>query len=312
MIKEFEFEVLLDEELVTFADETIAAVGNENLLSIVNDYEEGVWRYRKFARFIWNSAKESALTAAERVANFKDEATILATVAERLRLSDDNGKGSELAEIFLYGIMRRYYGALPVVPKIWHKQNRNDNVKGADSVHIVIKDGDTFELWLGEAKFYTTIKTYDLNHFIESVEQTLSREAIRKENSFVIGLKDLEQLLNEEYAERKEVLHRNIMRSLSDKTSLDEIKTILHIPILLIDNCAITKEAVTVDNEYREAIKLSHKERAINYFQKQIELLKNKIHHYDKIHFHLILFPVPDKSVIVEQYLSCAKNLRQM
>ena len=48
-------------------------------------------------------------------------------------------EGSELAEILLYGIMHHHYKALPVVPKIFNKQNSNDNAKGADSVHIVLE-----------------------------------------------------------------------------------------------------------------------------------------------------------------------------
>lgn len=81
--------------------------------------------------------------------------TTLTESVKNLRLVDtDNGQGSEIAEIVLYGIMRYYYGALPVVPKIFYKQNANDNAKGADSVHIVLDDRGDFTLWLGEAKFY--------------------------------------------------------------------------------------------------------------------------------------------------------------
>ena len=106
---------------------------------------------------------------------------MLRMAAERLRICDDNGKGSELAEIFLYGVMRRHYGALPAVPKIFYKQNRNDNAKGADSVHIVVSEGGAFELWLGEAKFYKSISDSDFDTFISSVENTLDKIAIRKE-----------------------------------------------------------------------------------------------------------------------------------
>lgn len=78
--------------------------------------------------------------------------TTLTESVKNLRLVDtDNGQGSEIAEIVLYGIMRYYYGALPVVPKIF----ANDNAKGADSVHIVLDDKGDFTLWLGEAKFYS-------------------------------------------------------------------------------------------------------------------------------------------------------------
>ena len=41
------------------------------------------------------------------------------------------------------------------------KQNNQDNAKGADSVHIVIENENNFSLWLGEAKFYTNIESFN-------------------------------------------------------------------------------------------------------------------------------------------------------
>ena len=50
--------------------------------------------------------------------------------------------------------MKNHYKALSAIPKIFYKQNDNDNAKGSDSVHIVIDPNGGFQLWLGEAKFY--------------------------------------------------------------------------------------------------------------------------------------------------------------
>ena len=74
-------------------------------------------------------------------------ATAIPDAFKNLRLVDrDNGQGSVIAEIVLYGIMRYHYEALPVVPKIFYKQNANDNAKGADSVHIILDDKGNFTL----------------------------------------------------------------------------------------------------------------------------------------------------------------------
>jgi hypothetical protein len=99
--------------------------------------------------------------------------TSLALASKNLRLTDsekDISKGSELAEIFLYGIMRHHFKALPVVPKIFYKQNSQDNAKGADSVHVVIIDNDNFSLWFGEAKFYNSIEDGRFDTIITSVK----------------------------------------------------------------------------------------------------------------------------------------------
>ncbi|WP_457825501.1 HamA C-terminal domain-containing protein, partial [Staphylococcus aureus] len=89
-----------------------------------------------------------------------------------------------------------HYKALPVVPKIYYKQNRNDNAKGADSVHIVIADdGADFSLWLGESKFYSDIGDARLDKVVQSVLEMLNSEKIRKENSIIMGLTDLGDLI---------------------------------------------------------------------------------------------------------------------
>ena len=147
--------------------------------------------------------------------------------------------------------MRRHYGALPAVPKIFHKQNRNDNAKGADSVHVVVSDGGAFELWLGEAKFYKSISDSDFDTFISSVENTLDKVAIRKENSIILGVRDLEECLKSRYSEDiAEGIYGDIRRALAPETSVDGIRRILHIPILLIDECDITKRSTVFDEEY--------------------------------------------------------------
>ena len=47
----------------------------------------------------------------------------------------------------------------------------------------------------------------------------------------------------------------------------------------------------------------------IRFFKKQINKLSS-VHKYSEINFHLILFPVPDKTKIVNWFISQAKNLK--
>ena len=91
----------------------------------------------------------------------------------------------ELAEILLYGLMKEHYKALPVVPKIFYKQNTKDNAKGADSVHIVIEDGK-YSIWFGEAKFYNSLEEARFDTIIKSVETTLQTDKLKKENSIIV------------------------------------------------------------------------------------------------------------------------------
>ena len=289
------FDVLIDDQKLKDVTEIFPFLGNELLVSIVNDFEDGKWRYSEFQDFIWNNIAETALSARERENLIGNPQTILRQAAKNLRYVDkDKGEGSELAEIVLYGIMRHYYRALPIVPKIFYKQNTQDNAKGADSVHIVITE-DNFSLWFGEAKFYNNIEDDRLSKIIDSVITSLDTNKLKKENSIITDLVDIDILIPDLAAE--------IKKSLSFTNSMDNIKPKIHIPILLLHQCEITNNETRMSDEYKNKIIEYHKERAIKYFTKQFNK-KDRIHLYEKITFHLIIFPIPNKNMIVETFLN--------
>lgn len=98
---------------------------NDFLLSVINGFEEGKWRKNEFHKFVMNNIAQTGLSAEDRDNLYSESPyTTITESIKNLRLVDkDNGKGSEIAEIVLYGIMRYHYNALPVVPKIFYKQN---------------------------------------------------------------------------------------------------------------------------------------------------------------------------------------------
>ncbi|MBB4818258.1 hypothetical protein HNP29_001634 [Pseudomonas alcaligenes] len=303
-----DFEVLVDCDLIDLVeldDDSLAQ--KKKVLSIVNDFEDGKWRFLKFQNYIWDNISQTTLSARERVSLGNNHSTVLHEAAKKLRLTDkagDPGKGSELAEIILYGIMKDRYGALPVVPKIFYKQNSNDYAKGADSVHIVV-DGDDFTLWFGEAKFYTDIEDARLAAIIQSVENSLDTGKLKKENSIISNVSDIDELdLDPDLASK-------IKSALSNKNSIDSIKPKLNIPILLLHQCATTKAEKSLTQPYRDSITTYHTDRAIAYFSKQIGSLKDKIHLYSSISFHIILFPVPEKKKIVDKFIKKATFHRE-
>lgn len=304
-----EFEVLINDEFCKYCDnDTLTEIDNAKLLSIINDFEDGEWRYKKFQNFIWDNIKDTALNAKERKALIEEqkESSIIERAVNKLRLINDsndsyNGKGGEIGEIILYGIMRRHYNALPIVPKIFYKQNKNDYAKGADSIHIVVESEDEFSLWFGESKFYNGISSSQIDRVIESVSNSLQTDKLKKENSIIIGLNDIN-----EFDEISNNLKSKIIELLSEDTSMDKIKLILNIPILILHECQITKNETELKDEYKESIIKFHTDTATKYFEKQIKKCSS-VHLYSKIKFHLILFPVPDKSKIEDKFLTIAK-----
>jgi len=302
--KMLNFDILFDDRLERFITNRDFLMSNEYVLSIINDYEDKVWRYNVFSEFIWNNIIETALSKKERDALIDTHYSALIESAKNLRLTDseqDFSKGSEIAEIALYGILKHHYKALSIVPKIFYKQNTNDNTKGADSVHIILNDeGNDFSLWFGEAKFYNSINDSNLSKIINSVNELLQSEKIKKENNIITNLKDIELCITDN------VLCKKIIETLSSEMSLDYIRPKLHIPIFLLYECTITAKYTEKSEEYVKEIIDYHKDRAEAYFRKQINML-SAMPKYENVQFHLIIFPIPNKKKIVEEFTEQAK-----
>ena len=302
------FDILINENFLSFnPDSDLEPVDNKNVLTLLNDFEDSKWRYKKFQNFVWDNIAETALSQNERDSLSDHSHSLLTAAASNLRLTDsskDIGKGSELAEIVLYGIMKHHYKALPVVPKIFYKQNVQDNAKGADSVHIVLDENKEITLWFGEAKFFSSIEDSRLLNVIKSVKNSLDTGKLKKENAIVTNIQDLKSLIDDED------LNNRIRDALNPKESIDKLKPKLHIPILLLHQCDHTCKATHINNEYREKIVNWHKSRAEAFFKKQIKHIGNIVG-YSDITFHLILFPVPVKTAIVDKFISTVEFYKE-
>ncbi|AZR41999.1 HamA C-terminal domain-containing protein [Marinobacter salarius] len=302
-----DFEVIINDSFVNISDnEDLFPVANKWVLSLINEFEDGHWRYKKFQSFIWDNIAETALSFEERKCLVDQSHSILTAAAQNLRLTDkegDIGKGSELAEIVLYGIMKNHYKALPVVPKIFYKQNSQDNAKGADGVHIVVEGGD-FSLWFGEAKFYTSIEDARLSSIIESVGNSLKTDKMKKENSIITNVSDIDGLIEDV------VLKEKIRSALSNKKSIDDLKRRIHVPIFILHECELTAQCEKMSDDYRKSVIDYHKDRANSYFKKQIANIGD-VFGYEEITFHIILFPVPSKDEIVSKFVKNVEHYKE-
>lgn len=294
------FKTLLDECVVLASNNgNPCPIEKKLVLSLACGFQDGKWLHRTLNEFVWDNIAETALSARERNALANRSHSALVAAARNLRLvegTDDIGTGSELAEAVLYGVMRHHFDAIPAVPKIFHKQNVQDNAKGADSVHITICDGD-FLLWIGEAKFYSSIESKRLASIVNSVGESLRSDKLSKETALICNLNELQDCIDDSD------LVARIKAALSPDVSLDEIKPRLHVPILLLHECSITAAAVEWSDNYEKDLIAHHRNRAVDYFERQLKSLGKKIFKYDQITFHVIVIPVPSKSEVVERFV---------
>lgn len=297
------FEVIIDDTLYNLTQQ---GSDKNKILSPINDFQDGDWWYEKFNDYIFDNIVLTALSASERNKIPNASHSQLKKACRNLRLptsQKDKGRGSEIAEILLYAFMNEHFKALPVVPKVFNKQNPNMYAFGADGIHIVL-DEDDFSIWYGEAKFYEKIDAAQLNIIANSVHNSLQTAKIRKENSIVTDLNELENMLGTD--SRKDM----ILSLLDDKASVDKLKPHLHIPIMILYECELTANQKELTEEYKQKLKNIQIENATSYFSIQNEICKD-IFRYTDITFHLIYFPVPDKNKVVDIFVSHAEFYRK-
>lgn len=295
------FKTLVDENFSIPDDKgNPVPVQKKFVLSLACTFQDGHWLYGAFQQFVWDNIVETALNQRERQALSGRPHSALVAAAKNLRLVDkpaDIGTGSELAEAVLYGVMRHHFDAVPAVPKIFYKQNAQDNAKGADSVHITT-EGTSFRVWLGEAKFYNSLDSTRLASIVKSVGESLRSEKLSKENSLICNLGELDGFIDDP------TLLATIKSALGADASLDELKPKLHVPILLLHECAHTAAATAWSPAYESALIAEHRGRAKDYFERQIKALADTVFLYDEITFHIILVPVPSKEEVVKRFVA--------
>ena len=301
------FDILLDIKLMDIYPKNFEYdIKYSSLLGLSNKYIDGEWSIKQFCNFFKDKIVLSALSTEEVELISDSPATSLENAFENLRKvkAKDNSEGKitdgEVGEIFLYGIMREYYQATVLVPKIFYKQNTNDTVKGGDSVHITLSNNEV-GVWFGESKFYS-----DINRAIDDSVKSISnflKNKINKEISISydsLRLENIKKMLIEKSS--KELYNK--LKDLLQKDNIDKLK-----PILILYECDITKSSKSQEELIKSDINDIFKEKSFILLKKQITKLKeNNIFNYESIKFHIILFPCIDKDKIMDNINDMAKN----
>ena len=137
-----------------------------------------------------------------------------------------------------------------------------------------------------------------MGEIVDSVFDTLGTQKIRKENSIITNVKDIDNLgIPEETKKYIEEL-------LSEDRSIDLLKPHLHIPIMILYESHLTKRTSSYTEEYKSEMIAYYKERVTAYLKRQLDKCVGKVHDYEKITFHIMLFPVPDKTKIVNDFMN--------
>lgn len=266
---------------------------NPPISALCAGYECGEWRSSQLAEHAMEWLPEFCLTANELKSITSSNALKMIRKAAQLVYQTDKYKNrGEFGELFLHIILRQIYGSIPTISKIYFKDAVNNTVKGFDAVHIInIKD--TFELWLGEVKFYNNAGQA-ISDVIGEIQDHTKQDYLKNEKMLLLNKIDIDQ---------KSPFYPILSKLLAPNTSLDELFDCACIPILITYDSKTLKKHTKTTEEFN--LELAHE------VMKIFDKFKNKISNLTiPIKLHVFLLPLQEKSVLINKLNEKLKRLQ--
>lgn len=256
-----------------------------SLLGLCAGYEQGAWRANDFARHLIHNVVEFVYPHHEWSKVHSSTAVEMAARAARAVYGSANhGNRGEVGELLLFTVMRGYYGSCPVVSKLYFKSAANDTVKGFDAVHFV-EGQDGLELWLGEAKLYTDAGAA-IRDVIAELDRHVEADYLRQEFAWISNKMSTASPRYDELA-----------RLLDERTSLDEVFKVLHVPVLLTYDSTAIRDHSAIDAAFEAAVTAE--------IRKHYNAFRQKF--TGQIRVHLILVPLGSKQALLDAFDSKLK-----
>ena len=144
-------------------------------------------------------------SAYDELCSQKKYTTLVSKAKERLRKAESND--GELGEILLYTMLEAHLKAPKLLTKLELKTDPNHYVNGADGVHLLKIDDNTFQFIFGESKLYSDLKK-GVKKAFESLKNLLKE--------------DLNKLRYE-----IQLVNSNFLKEAHDEHSVDLLKKLL-------------------------------------------------------------------------------------
>ncbi|WP_404420472.1 DUF1837 domain-containing protein [Thalassospira australica] len=201
------------------------------------------WRCGGFAQNLIEWIIDYALKSDELVTlNHTNTYIRLRQAAARVYTSPKYSKRGEVGEIAAHAICRKYFGTIPVAPRVNYLSASNDPVKAFDLVHVRYLDDEQIEIWLGEAKFYQD-RSSAIKAAISSILDHIDQ-----------GFLTNEKLLLAPQVSSEIPHYDKIQALLSAEESLDELIKQAVFPILIAADSDAVGKHEKVCKEYTEEV----------------------------------------------------------
>ncbi|GAA5196122.1 hypothetical protein GCM10023346_27780 [Arthrobacter gyeryongensis] len=245
-------------------------------------YELGIWRASQLVEDVFDRhLLDFALTYTE--AKNVSSSTAMQSIrdaAVSVYSTDKYRRRGEFGELLLHSALVDFYGAEPAVSKIYYEDSSNDVVKGFDSVHIVADSNGEMKIWLGEAKFYSSLDSA-MDSVLKDIQAHLAIDFLRKEFVFITRKVDASW----PHAQQFKTL-------IARARSLDDISSSIVMPVFLTyDSDAVDSHDVVGDGYI--AAMADETTAALSRFESRLTKPL-------EVEIRLILLPLKSKARLVE------------
>ena len=203
-------------------------------------------------------------------------------------------KEGDLGEIILHTLLRKYVGTIPFAGRFYFAVDKNTSPKSFDIVHILPDEAKNI-LVLGESKMYADAKG-GIDALANDIRKHFTSDYVRKQ--FV---KISETVSSDNFVDQETII-KPMRRTIDDweyilstEKTLENVIDALYLPLL----CTYNYDKY---NEYTNVCELFLKEyenhigELYNYFDNK-EIIRPAC-----LNILLMLFPVPSKDILIEEY----------
>lgn len=212
---------------------------SENAESYCAGFEFQEWWCEGFADNLIDWITDYALKSDELTSlNHTNSYVRLKQAAARVYTSAKYERRGEVGEIAAHAVCRKYFGTIPVAPRVNYLSASNDPVKAFDLVHVRYTEDEEVELWLGEAKFFKD-RNSAISDAISSIKAHITRGFLTNEK-LLLG----PQVSND-------IPHSDKIRQLLSSTvSLNQLIDQAVFPVLIAANSDATSGHDDLTEEY--------------------------------------------------------------
>ena len=166
----------------------------------------------------------------------------LRQAAARVYTSPKYQRRGEFGEIAAHAVCRKFFGTIPVAPRVNYLSASNDPIKAFDLVHVRYTGEDDVELWLGEAQFFKD-RLSAIRDAITSIKSHITRGFLTNEK-LLLG----PQISNDIPQSGK------VKELLSSDISLDELIKHAVFPVFIAANSDATPRHTHISDRYTEEV----------------------------------------------------------